>query len=259
MPTAQTLPPRLALSAQDRRQSPDETALLRRLDELYDEGKEVREKYAPEKETERDLRLYRGEVGPKDREAYFEANFIEAFIDRMVAQLTDNRPIIRIEHRKAGLRQVAEVTQKVAGSVWDEEKVQRQSFKMAHSAAVERCAGLYTGFDPVTDRLVLEVLQKDQVVIDPAVMEAALIGQAEYIFIDREKPVEELKYRFPGRGASVKPDTTSSDASEQRKGRRVLSALFDALRNKAGSADALGRASVRLRFCLCLGHNAMRN
>ena len=173
-----TFPARVDLDSRNRRQSADEQDLLKALDQLHDEGKEVRDRWATPKDIERDLKLYRGEVGPTGRDPYFEANFIEAFINRMVDQLTDNRPGLRVEARKAGLRNVANVVTKVVSATWDDMVMQRQAYKMCHSAATMRSAGLYTGYDPISDEIVLETIQLPQVTMDPAVTEAGLIKKA---------------------------------------------------------------------------------
>ena len=237
-----TLPPRLDLG--QRGQSRDEPKLLSYLDELQQEGERARERWAPKVDRERDIKLYRGQVGPKTGDAFFKANFIQTFVDRMVQQLTDSRPILRVESRKLGLKNVAQVSQKVVDAVWEEAKMQRQTFKMAHNAAITRSAGLYTGYDPTTDAIMLEVVKNSQVIFDPAVEEAALLSLAEYVAIDRIRPLSELIYKFPGRGGFVKADAnvTLDPAGSSR--RTVLSPLTDLLAGRVEGGDTLGRAHV---------------
>lgn len=236
MPTK--LPVRVDLDPKNKRQSPEERDLLKALDDLEAEGAEHRKRWADPKDVERDIKLYRGEVGPPGRDPYFECNFIQAFIDRMTAQLTDNRPIIRVEPRKAGLRGVAQVASKVVGAYWDDQKMQRQTYRMAHNAAIQRSAGMYTGRDGQ------EVIELSQVGFDPMVQEAALITQAEYRWIERVKPVSELMTLFPGRGAEVKPDVTvgRKDGSSRSM---ILSPLSDLLKGRSEVRDAVGRAKVQ--------------
>lgn len=231
----------------DHRLSSDEQKLMKTLDDLYDEGKKVRDRWRPEKDIEGDLKLYRGEVGPKNRDPWFECNFIRAFIDRQVSQLTDNRPIMRIEPRKAGLTNVAKVLDKVIRAEWESAAMQRQTFKMTHNAASTSSAGLYTGWDPIRNEIVLETLRLSQVVFDPSVVEAALVNRGEYIFIDRERPCSELAVRFPGRGGTVKPDAVVSESKEGMKKLGILGPLTDFLKGGKGtlSPDALPRAKVR--------------
>lgn len=225
--------------------SADETALLRKLSELRDEAEDAKKKALkrPDASTEEDdIRLYRGEVGPKDR--FFDGNFTQAFIDRMVAQLTDNRPTLRVEHRKVGLKTMAKVLEKAIHAVWQESDLQRQAYKMCHNAAVKRSSGVYTGYDPTTDDIYFEVLQQDQVLCDPIVTEAGLIDRGEYLFIKRVKPVSELKMRFPGRGAQVKSD--SSIIHPGRGTRTVDSPVTDLVKSGGvkTTTDAVPRATV---------------
>lgn len=184
--------------------SKEEDRLIGHLKDLQEESTEAKKKYAPEDEDKGSLELYRGKYQPKGRDAYFSCDFIQAFIDRMVAQLTDNRPILRIEHRKEKLKLTAKALEKVMGGVWQECDMQRQTFKMVHNAAVRRSAGIYVGYDSKDPYL--EMLTKDQVWMDPQVQEAALLDKGEYVIIERCKPLSELQKRFPGRGALVKAD-----------------------------------------------------
>ena len=225
--------------------SADELKLLRKLDDLYDEGKRKRDAWAPPKDIERDLKLFRGEVGPKSGEAHFTANFIETFIERMVSRLTDTRPILRTENRKAGLRNVALVAKRVIQAIWDETDMQRNTYKMAHNAATTRSAGLYTGYDPVTDTIELEVLRLSQVVFDPRVIEAARVDRdSNYLFVDRVRPLDELRRRFPGRGGLVKPDADLSDIIPSTK-TTLLSAAKELFSGKQSEKTALPCARVR--------------
>lgn len=222
----------------------DEQALLRRLNELRTEAEEAKKTALTrtDKLTEEDdLKLYRGEVGPKDR--FCDGNFVQAFIDRAVAQLTDNRPILRVEHRKAGLKHMAKTLEKAIAAVWQESDLQRQAFKMAHNAAVQRSAGIYTGYDPTTDEIYFEVLKQDQLLVDPTVAEAGLIDRGEYLFIERIKPLSDLRLRFPGRGAVVKADTSLVKIGRGMS--LVESPITDFVKTGSKkSADAIPRAKV---------------
>jgi len=246
---ATRLPPRVFLDPQGRRQSPDEQELLKSLDQLYDEGKEERDRWAAKADLERDLKLYRGQVGPKNRDPYFAGNFIEAFVNRMVDSLTDTRPVLRVEPRKAGLRNVARVSGQVVQATWEDADMQRQAYKMCHKSAIGRSAGLYTGYDPETDEIVLEVLGLNQVVMDPMVAEAARLKKAEYLFIDRVKALDELKYKFVGRGAEVKADANIGGSDEEQR-KRTVSGPLDQILKGDYARDALGRAKVKECFIL---------
>ena len=118
-----------------------EQCLLKALDAIADEACRVKDHWVKDTDLTRDLDLYRGKLKGNADDRYFDCNFVGAFIDRMVAQLTDNRPIIRLENRKAGISKVARSVEKVIQCVWDESKVQRGLFKLANNAAVNRSAG----------------------------------------------------------------------------------------------------------------------
>jgi len=84
-----------------------EQKLLKTLSDIADEAQRVKDHWVKDVDLTRDLDLYRGKLKGNADDRYFDCNFVGAFIDRMVAQLTDNRPINRLENRKAGISKVA--------------------------------------------------------------------------------------------------------------------------------------------------------
>src|SRR5215831_2232640 len=117
-------------------QSEQEQRLLRYLDDLEAEAQRAKKRWVKPEDTERDLKLYRGEFGPDTREPYFECNFIQKFIDRELGMLTENRPIIRVEEGKAGLKQFCQSLERGVESCWEQQNMQRQTWKVMHNAAV---------------------------------------------------------------------------------------------------------------------------
>ena len=217
-------------------QGADERDLLDTLETLRKEAEEAKKAHCTHADgltEEDDLKLYRGEVGPKDR--FFDGNFTQAFIDRMVAQLTDNRPTLRVEHRKVGLRKTANTLGKAVTAIWQESDLQRQAYKMCHNAATMRSAGIYSGYDPVSDEIYFEVLRIPQVFCDPVVVEAGLIDRGEYLIIERINPLSEMRTRFPGRGALVKAD--ASLTATRRSGKTVESPVTELI--KKGGKDPI--------------------
>lgn len=224
--------------------SKDEHHLLDYLDELLTESKEHKKKNCSEEDDKEALRLYRGNFGPTDRTNYFSCDFIQMFIDRMVAQLTDQRPVLRVEHRKSGLKNMAKALEKVMFGVWQEEDMQRQTYRMCHNAAIRRSAGLYIGYDHIQDAVSIETLTKDQVWLDPQVVDASQIDKGEYIIIERIRTLAELKQRFPGRGMLVKAEDVPF--TQEAKGTTVNSPATDLLRNGANKTihSVIGRTRV---------------
>ena len=218
-----------------------EQKLLKMLDAIADEAQRVKDHWVKDVDLTRDLDLYRGKLKGNADDRYFDCNFVGAFIDRMVAQLTDNRPIIRLENRKAGISKVARSVEKVIQCVWDESKVQRGLFKLANNAAVNRSAGLYTGFDTETDTPIVELLRIAQVLVDPNVVESGQLDSAEYVRIERVMPLAEIRAKFPGRGSLVKSDVNISQLGQEPKKR---SSMLDGLRSTTTTRDTIPRARV---------------
>ena len=218
-----------------------EQCLLKALDAIADEACRVKDHWVKDTDLTRDLDLYRGKLKGNADDRYFDCNFVGAFIDRMVAQLTDNRPIIRLENRKAGISKVARSVEKVIQCVWDESKVQRGLFKLANNAAVNRSAGLYTGFDTDLNTPNVELLRINQVLIDPNVVESGQVDSAEYVRIERVMTLSEIRAKFPGRGALVKSDVNVSTIGQEPKKR---TSMLDAFRQTTVSKDTIPRARV---------------
>ena len=218
-----------------------EQKLLKTLSDIADEAQRVKDHWVKDVDLTRDLDLYRGKLKGNADDRYFDCNFVGAFIDRMVAQLTDNRPINRLENRKAGISKVARSVEKVIQCVWDESKVQRGLFKLANNAAVNRSAGLYTGFDTETDTPVVELLRIAQVLVDPNVVESGQLDSAEYVRIERVMPLAEIRLKFPGRGSLVKSDVNISQLGQEPKKR---SSMLDGLRSTTTTRDTIPRARV---------------
>ena len=218
-----------------------EQCLLKALDAIADEACRVKDHWVKDTDLTRDLDLYRGKLKGNADDRYFDCNFVGAFIDRMVAQLTDNRPIIRLENRKAGISKVARSVEKVIQCVWDESKVQRGLFKLANNAAVNRSAGLYTGFDTDLNTPNVELLRINQVLIDPNVVESGQVDSAEYVRIERVMTLPVIRAKFPGRGALVNSDVNVSTIGQEPKKR---TSMLDAFRQTTVSKDTIPRARV---------------
>ena len=122
----------------------DEKRLLSHLEDLKKESERSKKDHVDSTELDEDLALYRSQIKASGSH-YFELNFVRPFIDSMVAQLTQNRPIIRIEPRQVDLKRAAVALQRISLALWDEAEMQRQLYKMAHSSAVTRSAGLFIG------------------------------------------------------------------------------------------------------------------
>ena len=219
--------------------------LLDRLDALEDEGKAGRSKYRSAKESQQSVDLYRGEQGPASgAEPHFKANFIEAFIDRQVALLTDNRPIIMVEPRKVGLAGLARVLDACADTVWTESAMQRQAWKLGLLAAIEGSAGLYTGYDAEADETYIEVVSRDQCWMDPAIREAALIGtHAEYFGIERIQTTAEIMARYL---ISVDADVSVLEDEEDKRAKTLLGPIETVIRRLGGRRDQTPTESMAM-------------
>lgn len=226
--------------------SQDERDLLEYAHRLWDEGKDWRESKRHTKDVEQDRRTYRGTLHPRGHKEgrLFTINIVQAFIDRMVAQLTDNRPIMRVESIIPEMDKMANAIEKyIANVVWEESRAQRQLFRIAHTAAIEGSAGCCVSYSNITDAIAVEMLYPEQLSIHRTVVEAGLMDEAEAITIRRDVPLSWIRQRFPYRGGAVKADVSSDSAKE--KG--IISTPIDELARKGGkkgTSDAVPMARM---------------
>ena len=199
--------------------SNDERKLLDYCHELWEEGKNSRESFRSPKDIELDRKTYRGGLRPKGQgtgERVFSLNIVQAFVDRMVAQLTDNRPIMRVEAINAEMNGMANVVEKYASAVvWEESRAQRQLFRIGHTSAIESAAGAYTSYSNARNMIHVEMLYQDQISVHRGTREAAMVDEAESVGVQRNAALSWIRERFPFRGAAVKADVTADDANSR--------------------------------------------
>ena len=225
-----------------------ESRVLDALGQLWDEGRHHRERVSPVAIRDRHLDLYRDQVGPADNDCYYKLNFASAFVDRMVAQLTDNRPMIRINPRKRGLSAVARVETILCEADWDASDIQRMTVAVAQTAAIDGSAGMLTFYDSARDDILVKMLRIGDMAVDPAVTNAArLCSDAEYVIYREIWPISRIVEAFPARGHLVRADTTLDDLSPQRSTRGPIGTVAQWIRGSVTteSTAALPRAVVK--------------
>ena len=228
--------------------SNDERKLLDYCHELWEEGRNSRESFRSPKDIELDRKTYRGGLRPKGQgtgERVFSLNIVQAFVDRMVAQLTDNRPIMRVEAINAEMNGMANVVEKYASAVvWEESRAQRQLFRIGHTSAIESAAGAYTSYSNARNMIHVEMLYQDQISVHRGTREAAMVDEAESVGVQRNAALSWVRERFPFRGTSVKADVTADDV----KSRHVIDTPLDQMIGRAGTkqpGDTIPMAAVK--------------
>lgn len=203
----------------DRSDKNGETTLLDYAHGLWNEGRLKRESCRQVSAIALDRKTYRGLLRPQGYEEgtrLFALNLCQSFIDVMTAQLTDNRPIMRVE-AFGDMKALSSPLEKWSRDVvWEESRAQRQIFRIAHTAAIEGAAGSHVSYSNVNQSIKVEMLYTSQISIDRNIVEAAMIDEAEYVIVRRDVPLSLIREVFPFRGSAVKADTTGhAEASRQ--------------------------------------------
>jgi len=235
--------------------------MLRFCRAVIKEGQDARSKWVSKDGPDSiEVRAYRGLMTPttktsrygahtqKPDSRVFKLNIIQTFIDTMVARLTDNRPMMRVDSIKAGLHDMAVVLEDIIPVVWDESRAQRQLFKMCHNAAIRSMSGFHVGYDAFRDRILIEVLRPHQIVIDPNVCEAGLIEEAQYVGVKRSATLAELRRRYEGRGGLVKADIESDGSSSSEVLDTPVEDIVANRSKSATSSTVIPRATVHTLY-----------
>ena len=233
-----------------------ERDLLKFCQALMNEGAKARNKWVSKDGADsRDVRAYRGLIAPsgfkgKTDDRVFRLNIIQTFIDTMVARLTDNRPMMRVDSIKAGLHDMAVVLEDIIPVIWDESRAQRQLFKMCHNSSIRGISGFHVGYDAMRDRVLIEVLRPHQIIVDPDVCEAGLIEEAEYVGVKRQSTLSALGIRYPGRGGLVREDVEMDGSASAETIDTPVEHIMASRNKPSSSGSVIPRATVNTVYLI---------
>lgn len=228
---------------------PKTRSLLAFLDRLDDEAKQKREATTEAKRYESFLRIYRGKQTTPANNPFFQANLVGVEIDRKAATLAENKPEMRVTPRRDGIKDTAEILERVIKADWDE-----QNF----SGTLENGA-LHMGIFGTMivgiqwDRsaryglggLQVYLIDPRNFRMDPAIVEADRLDDAQYIIVDSLQPLSKIRREYPGKGSTVPEDPRSSLFPSDTGAKSVTSRAMNLLRNALSPGDRTGGAIPR--------------
>lgn len=189
-----------------------ELDLLRFLDSLDEEGKSARELSA--KHWDESMRQLKGDQWRMSRNPHFMANIIKNQVDRKVAALTEVKPTIKVVPTKGQLEGAATILNQTIKALWDAQQVDQVLYRLSRMAMTVGAGFLHTYWDSAADGykgdIQIRMLDPRRVVIDPGVTEAENLKDGAYIAIETFDTLNNIRQRFPGRGALVKADSQYS-------------------------------------------------
>ncbi|MEM7827795.1 MAG: hypothetical protein QW561_00490 [Candidatus Aenigmatarchaeota archaeon] len=221
--------------------------LLSYLDKIYEEAsvaqRDKRDKY------EQYTNYYKGLIWPKGRPAHkvnIVINYLKEVITRKVAMMTDVVPSIDVLPSDERLFGAAEVLKKVIIALWEEyswsDTMQELLFydQLYGSAFTNTCWSQEADWG--MGDIAIVVGDPRFYLVDPFVMRANQIHEAEYIIYEYFKPTSLLRMNYPDRADEIKP---TLEVADEKKGfiwnlMRVLR-----LRTEAAFKPAIERSLVK--------------
>ena len=226
----------------------EEVQLLRWLDSLDGEAESVKREVS--KSWQEQIRQVRGDQWRIERPPHFLANITKNQVRRKIALLTESKPQIQIRSQRANLTRASDVLYQTSRSIWDRSGTEDSIYRLAHFGMTVGSGFLHVPYDPLINDVEISFIDPRRVYIDPGISAAPDLRKAQYLRIDSVVSLADLRARFPGRGATVKPDERVSSYDES-KGRgsilaSVLAMMPRVYRPGAGAkVGPIPRAEVR--------------
>lgn len=155
--------------------------------------------------------------GLAEHKSDFTLNLIEATIKRKAAYLTDTKPIIDIIPRDVALKPMAEILQSLVRGLWDERAVLSALTRCLYMSQIFGCGPMNLIWDADLDFGKGEVnfipLDPRHFLIDPGIITAEDLQQAEYIILEGVYPLNLLKSLYPKEAPYIKADPKYSKYS----------------------------------------------
>ena len=166
------------------------------------------------------LKYVKGNQWPSNLPDYksdFTLNLVEANIKRKAAYLTDTKPIIDIIPRDISLQPVAEILQLLVRGIWDERAVLAALTRCLYMAQIFGSGPMNLIWDEDLDFGNGEVnfisLDPRHFLMDPGIVTAEDLQQAEYIILEGVYPINLLKFLYPKEAPYIKADPKYSKYS----------------------------------------------
>lgn len=195
----------------------EELQTLRFLDSLDGEAEAAKRDIS--RSWEENLRQLRGDQWRVRRSPYFLANIINNQIKRKAGFITESKPQVRVSATKIGLTKSATILYNAIRSIMDQNNTQDALYRMVYGAGGLGCGFLGSPYNPVTGDVELTNIDPRRVFIDPAIETSSKLGEAQYVRIDTVMTLADIRRRFVGRGALVKPDERFSSFPESSQRR----------------------------------------
>jgi len=228
----------------------EEIQLLRFLDGLDSEAETSKRDVS--RHWDENLRQARGDQWRDDnRPPHFMANIIRHQIRKSVGTLTETKPQIQVSAIKPNLDKAAVILYNTIKAIWDRGGTYDAIYRACQAADTFSASFVTTTYNPLINEIEVNYVDPRQVYIDPALTTEYDLGGCQYVRIDHIMALNDVRRRYPGRGALVKPDDRlSSQYQSAGRNRSVFSSILSMMprpyRPQGGSKPGpIQRAEVR--------------
>ena len=206
----------------------DENAILKFLDAIDGEAESTRKNY--DKNWDENINQVRGNQWRLRRSPYFLANIIRNQVRRKIAHLTESKAQIQVRSVKADLSKASNVLYNTCRSILDSGSLENVLYRVALYGMTVGCSFVGSPYDAEKDDVDLSFIDPRRVYIDRHTTSSYELHKSQYIRIDTVLPLSEIRMRFPGRGALVKPDDKHSSYFDSPRSKlSIVASVLQAL------------------------------
>ncbi len=222
--------------------------LKERLQAMWTEAR--RAKDTIEKDWAGAREIIRGEQLAENRPAHKPPavlNLMRPIIERKTAMLTDTKPRFTVQPTRTGDRyaNASKILDDVLNAWWDDSCIDQQLARALLYAQAYGTLIVQTHWSTGRADIVLDVVDPRNFYVDPYVLSADQLADAEYVILEETPPLEQIKMRFPGEGALVRPWVPSHKDTQEGAAARIYQRVANAFRQRTSEATAIKRALVR--------------
>ena len=226
----------------------EEAQLIRFLEAV--DGEAEASKREVSRYWEDSIKQVRGDQWRLKRSPYFMANIIKNQVRRKTSTLTESKPQIQVSAQREKLSLAAEVIYNATKSIWDRSNTEDAIGRLAQFAMTMGSGFLGAVYDPLINDVEIMFIDSRRVFVDPGIYSAPDLDKAQYLRIDTILSLADIRTRFPGRGALVKPTDRFSSFGDGRRTTSILSSVLSMMPRpyRPGTATKSGpipRAELR--------------
>lgn len=227
---------------------PERDPLLTKLNKLWDESRRVKEVIEKDWRGARDM--LRGDQLPKRRPEHKPPavlNMLRPLIERKLALLTDTKPRFSVQPRRTGegFAKAAKLLDEACQAYWDDSCLDMVIKNIALYAEVYGTGISQTIWSPSKSEIVLAPVNPYCFYIDPYILSADQLADAEYVIFEEFPSLQSVRARFGDAAKAVKPWTPPSQMEGEGWTSRIARRLMSPFSRERDDSNAIPHTWLR--------------